>query len=203
VTDDPIADMLNGDADDLQPQADGPIRLCQKPTCDNQIAPDAYHTVRYCDEHRKVKKGDRKPTNINFKVGSGGGRSAEAQRKAKVQGGGLALMNMVAAGLALGGDQICAAAVANGADSWAKAMADLSVYQPWIANILAPTGDLTGQMSAWIAATIATAGIAVPVLAHHNMVPPSVAAKFAGVMVMTAATGAEAQQAPVDDPVAA
>jgi hypothetical protein len=202
VTDDPIADMLNGDADDLQPQPEGPIRLCQKPTCDNQIAADAYHTVRYCDEHRKVKKGDRKPTNINFKVGSSGGRSAEAQRKAKVQAGAASMISMVASAVAMTGDQFCAGAIANGADSWAKSMADLSVYQPWIANIFAPTGDITGQMTAWIAAVICTAGIAVPVLAHHNMVPPSVAEKFGAVMVVSTQAAAETQAA-ADAPVAA
>jgi hypothetical protein len=194
-------DIFNTDVPD--PVADGPVRLCQKPTCDNQIAPDAYHTVRYCDEHRKAKKGDRKPTNIRFQVGSaGGGRSAEAQRKAKVRAGATSMMSMVASGVAMTGDQFCAEAIASGADSWAKSMADLSVYQPWIANIFAPTGDITGQMTAWIAAVICTAGIAVPVLAHHNMVPPSVAEKFGAVMVVSAQAAAETQ-ATADDPVAA
>ena len=79
----------------------------------------------------------------------------------------------------------------SGAAAWGAAIGDLSRYQPVLEKIFAPSGEITGQGFAWIAALAATAGIAIPVMAHHGLISEAMAIKFAGgTMAFSGMTGA-------------
>jgi hypothetical protein len=88
----------------------------------------------------------------------------------------------VATGLAMTHDNVCATAVAGGAKQWGDAVGELSKYQPWLQGFFAPAGG-DSQLGAWLGFLMATGAIALPVLAHHNMLPASVGAKLGGIMV--------------------
>jgi hypothetical protein len=167
-------------------------RPCQEPGCPN-LLPDGSHPSRkYCEEHfvgkgaRGKAKAEKAPKLV---VDLGGGKATKKgdQRVADTAAGAAAFMQVVATGLSVSGDQVCAAAVANGAAQWGQSVGELSKYQPWLQQFFAPVGG-DNQIGAWLGFLMATGAIALPVMAHHNLLPQSVGAKLGGVFV--AAEGA-------------
>lgn len=179
-------------------------KLCAEVGCENHLpgsGQDNYHYARkYCDVHfvgsKKGKgKRDRKPggipsVNVNLNQGTQG-RNAADKRRAKVAAGATQMAQTMGTLILLGGDQVCGQAVIEGAAQWGAAIGDLSVYQPVLEKIFAPGGEITGQGFAWVAALAATAGIVIPVLAHHGMISDDLALKFvAGTGAVTGVAGA-------------
>lgn len=146
------------------------------------------HARKFCDFHSaeskknrsRKKKGDTPPVDVSINLGTPGGRTAADKRVAKVAAGATQMAQTIGTIIAVGGDAECGAAVINGAPTWGQAIGDLSRYQPVLEKVFAPSGEITGQGFAWIAALAATAGIAVPILAHHNLISPAMASKFVG-----------------------
>lgn len=203
-------DVSRGTADVTDPDNFEPIlpdgRVCAEEGCVNTL-PDGSHPARkYCDEHfqgrggrtaRKAKgqNGEKKPTSITFDVG--GKRKSDGmkgQRARDTAAGATAFMQVVGSGLAVAGDDVCAAAVTGGAAQWGEAVGELSKYQPFLATFFAPVGG-DSQLGAWLGFMMATGAIALPVLAHHDLLPASVGAKMGGVFVAAQAPGVADQPA--------
>jgi hypothetical protein len=210
VTDD-IALMLTGT--EPPPDATDPDdarvilpngRACAEPGC-TDFVPDGSHPARkYCDEHFKGRGGrterkrngqtGEKPPKLVVEVGGkrpSGGKSD--QRARDTAAGAAAFANVIATGVAMTGDDVCASVIAGAAGQWGDAVGELSKYQPWLAAFFAPVGG-DSQLGAWLGFLMVTGSIALPVLAHHNLLPDSVGAKLGGAFV--AAQAADAAPAP-------
>lgn len=181
------------DPDDFRP-VDPNGRVCAEEGCTNTL-PDGSHPARkYCDDHfqgrggrtgrkREGNTGERRPASVNVMVGGKRPTGGKADQRARdTAAGATAFMNVVAAGLATTGDQVCAGAVAGGAPQWGDAVGELSKYQPWLSTFFAPVGG-DSQLGAWLGFMMATGAIALPVLAHHGLLPESVGVKMGGVFV--------------------
>lgn len=198
-----IEDMTNGDSSvpgeiggDSDEWRSG--RVCAEDGCENPIPADAHQARKYCDEHfkghggrterrRKGRTGERAPklvVDIGGKRPTGGSKD---QRARDTAAGARAFLNVVAAGVAASGDNVCAAALVTGGEQWAEAVGELSKYQPWLSTFFAPVGG-DSQLGAWLGFLLATGAIALPILAHHGMLPQGVGAKMAGTFVAAGAT---------------
>lgn len=168
---------------------------CQVEGCDKQLparGQAGWASARMrCDEHFVGSKGqgpgerkrkarsDAPPVDLKISLGGGPkGRDVASKNASKVSAGAESMAQTFAALVAMAGDPVCAKAIADGAQAWGKALGDLSVYQPALVKIFAPSGEATGQAFAWIAVMAATAGIAVPILNHHGVISDDIAAKF-------------------------
>lgn len=184
-----------------------PGRQCAEEGCENEIPAGSHQARKYCDEHfkgkggraerrRKGNTGERAPKLV---LDVGGGKrpagGAKEQRARDTAAGAKAFANVIATGFAMSGDTVCAAAVATGADHWGDAVGELSKYQPWLSTFFAPVGG-ESQLGAWLAFAMTTGAIAVPVLAHHGMLPEAIGAKMAGVMVAADDFANDQQQSP-------
>lgn len=163
-------------------------RPCQFAGCTGFVPPGSHPARKYCDEHfvganRKAqRKGEKAPqTVINIQSASTKG-SAKDKRIADTAAGAAAFMSVIASGLSISGDDVCAAAVQGGAQQWGQAVGELSKYQPALSKFFAPVGG-DSQLGAWLGFLLATGAIALPVMAHHGILPESVGAKMAGVFV--------------------
>lgn len=188
---------IGGVGDDLEgapPAAGAPSgRLCQEPGCTNELPPGSHQARKYCDEHfrgkggreqrrREGQSGEKPPRLV---VDLGGKRSTTGkgdQRARETAAGAAAFLGVVATGLAVSGDAVCAGAVSSGAAQWGEAVGELSKYQPWLQSFFAPVGG-DNQLGAWLGFMLATGAIALPVMAHHGILPASVGAKLGGVFV--------------------
>jgi len=156
--------------------------------CENLLPDGAQPARKYCDEHfvgngGTKRKPTEKPPKLVLDIGGGKpAKSSKDQRAKDTAAGATAFMNVVATGLSVSGDQVCAGAVAGGAAQWGEAVGELSKYQPWLAQFFAPVGG-ENQLGAWLGFLMATGAITLPILAHHNLLPASVGAKLGGVMV--------------------
>lgn len=176
-------------------------RVCQEPGCENFL-PDGSHPARkYCDEHfvgkgktRKDSRTREKPPKLVVDLGGAKGQKGD-RRAAETAAGATAFMNVVATGLSVTGDDVCAAAVANGAAQWGASVGELSKYQPWLSQFFAPVGG-ENQLGAWLGFILATGAIALPVMAHHGILPASVGAKLGGVFVAAEQTAGDGSQQP-------
>jgi hypothetical protein len=135
-------------------------------------------------------------TTVNLNVGKRSGKGPE--NVAKTAQGATSFANMVAAGLALGGQAADASVVATHAETWGQAIGDLSQYQPWLVKVFAPSEAITGQGAAWAAVIIASAAIMVPVAVNHGWLAPETAGKL-GVVAGAAAEQAQSATSPPDD----
>jgi hypothetical protein len=195
-----LADGGSGIVDPPSPLYSG--KPCAEPGCDNPIPrhgePGFGPARKKCDDHfvgskhagvSRPKK-DSAPSNVKVDINlpkAGGGNTAADKRVKKVSAGATQMANTVAVLMTVGGDPVCGAAVAAGAAQWGAALGELSRYQPVLEKIFAPTGDVTGQGMAWLSVVAATAGIVIPVMAHHGLVSESLATKFAaGTIAATA-----------------
>jgi hypothetical protein len=159
-------------------------RVCQDPRCENLIPEGSHPARKYCDEHFVGKGNSRKkerPPKLVVDLGGGKTRGKD-QRAADTAAGATAFANVIATVLSVSGDQVCSAAVAQGAAQWGAAVGELSKYQPWLSQFFAPVGG-ENQLGAWLGFMMATGAIALPVMAHHNLLPASVGAKLGGVFV--------------------
>lgn len=178
-----------------------PVEVCQRPDCENPLPLDHHPTRKYCDEHQpkqSAKRRDTKPEGvapkINIDLGLGSAKpSGKAARQAdeieavKKRAASLAKMIatilMMAAGdnLVLQGD---AMDLSTGADQWANAIGELAVHEAWLRKIA--TGGESGERAvAWMTAAIATAGLLLPILLRHDVLPKNLAAVLSGVTAPT------------------
>ena len=168
-------------------------RTCREDGCDNPI-PDGSHPARkYCDDHfqgrggrtgrkREGNNGEKAPRLV---VDVGGARKTGGkadQRARDTAAGAAAFANVIATGVAMTGDNVCAGVIAGSAGAWGDAVGELSKYQPWLAQFFAPVGG-DSQLGAWLGFVMVTGSIALPVLAHHGLLPDSVGAKLGGAFV--------------------
>lgn len=171
-------------------------RVCANPECDTPLPITASNFQKYCDEHRPPpkssggKRGRPKrdvPPKIDFTVNLGAKpttKAAKAQaEKDRIEKAASTLFGLVAVGVSTIGDEVCASALSQGAPALAKALADLSEFQPMIAKIFTPVSG-SEQASAWLGVGLATLPIVIPVLAHHNMLPKSVASVIGGLGIV-------------------
>lgn len=185
-------------------------RQCKKPGCKNVFTLKmGEHGQRrvYCDIHysgaTKPPK-DRKPGNLNINVtmpkpSAKGDPVLEAvERRAN------SIVTFVAMGLYFAGQQEDAADITKGGPEWAKALAELSEYEPWIKK-LAAGGEASERVMAWFKFAMATFGLMAPVLVRHDMLPEPLKniLNLAGIeAVQMAAQQVQHEQADAD-PVAA
>jgi hypothetical protein len=175
---------------------------CAEPGCDGIVPPGSHPARKYCDLHLRGQAGRaararaglgrEKPPKLVVQVGKESAGKKDQRARDTAQGA-AAFANVVATGLSMSGDQVCAAAVAGGSQAWGDAVGELSKYQPWLQQLFAPVGG-DSQLGAWLGFLMATGAIALPVLAHHGMLPESVGARLGGVMV--AADDAASQSSP-------
>lgn len=126
------------------------------------------------------------PGSININLGAPTGRKSKADAKkdrdaATVEAKAAQLAQMVVIVLTMVQQQDDAQIVAQGGENWAKAVGGLGPYEPWLVK-LCEGGEQAGRAMAWLTAILATLGIAVPVLIHHNLIPAGpLQAAFAGI----------------------
>jgi hypothetical protein len=185
-----VTDTLNYEETDadgykLLRDDDGQIVWCNVEGCTNPI----YWRGRgfkspLCRTHRpppqkkgKTRRKDSAPR-VVFEVGRT--KPQKKSRETEVTEGATAMLNVVAAGIAMSGDAVCSTAVREGAPALAEALGDLSKYHPQIAKFFAPMGG-ESEFGAWIGLGMAGAPIVVTVLSHHNLLPASVGAKIGGI----------------------
>lgn len=192
------------EADELRAalEADG-IRICTKcgvrpakpKTTAKGPAPTLCELCTVDPRNRNRKPGPQEaPGSININLGAPSGRKSKADAKrardaevveAKAQQ--LAQMIVIVLTMVQQGDD--AAIVQNGAEQWAKAVGGLGPYEPWLVK-LCEGGEQAGRAVAWLTAILATLGIAVPVLIHHNLIPAGpLQAAFAGIAATAAVAG--------------
>jgi hypothetical protein len=182
-------------------------RTCAEKGCDNPLPDGSPPARKYCDEHFRGMGGRaarakasgtvpgakaEKAPKLVVQVGKETRGGKGDQRARDTAQGAAAFMSVIATGMSMSGDQVCAGAVAGGAAAWGDSVGELSKYQPWLQSFFAPVGG-GSQLGAWLGFLMATGAIALPVLAHHGMLPESVGAKLGGVMV---AADDAAQQSP-------
>lgn len=183
---------------------DADVRTCAAEGCENPLPEGSSHFRRYCDEHQPPKREratKAKPTRtrrdsaprVVVELGAGKA-SRKADQKAKVEQGALKYLKVVELGVAIAGDPTCASSIKSGAPALASALAELSEYQPALAKFFLPSEN-AGQVAAWIAVAVAAGGIALPVTAHHGLLPESIAAKLGGVFVAAHQTNNDAPAA--------
>jgi hypothetical protein len=180
-------------------------RMCNEPGCTN-LLPDGSHPARkYCDDHFKGR-GDRtgrkragnngeKPPRLVVDVGGArktGGKND--QRARDTAAGAAAMLNVVATGFAMAGDNACATAFTNGTPALAGAVGELSKFHPGISKFFAPVGA-ESELGAWLGLLLAAAAIAVPVMAHHGVLPDSIGVKLGGIFVAAQDAAADAPAA--------
>lgn len=132
------------------------------------------------------------PGSININLGAPAGRKSKADAKkdrdaATVEAKAAQLAQMIVIVLTMVQQGEDATIVQNGAEQWAKAVGGLGPYEPWLVK-LCEGGETAGRAMAWLTAILATLGIAVPVLIHHNLIPAGpLQQAFAGIAATAAA----------------
>ena len=170
--------------DDLEPGVAGapPVDFCQKPGCENPL-PDPHHPMRkYCDDHQPKQskpKTDKPPKSVtvNFKTTAPKAAKGPAE---EVRAGATSALTFVALGFQLVGDLECAAAISAQTPQIAAQLGELAQYHPAIAKIFSPV-NAQGEAAAWLGLAIAVAPVVIAILAHHNLLPASVAEKLGGI----------------------
>lgn len=177
--------------DEDTPDAD--TRICAAEGCDNPLPEGSSHFRRYCDEHQppkreraakpKPRRTTRRdtPPKVVLEIGAAKTTKAQAQ-KAKVEAGVSKYLKVIELGVQIAGDPTCASSIKAGSPALASALAELAEYQPALAKFFLPSEN-AGQAAAWVAVAVAAGGIALPVMAHHGLLPDSIASKIGGVFV--------------------
>ena len=193
----------------LEPGVAGapPVDSCQRPGCEEPLPPqgaEGFHPMRkYCDDHqpKKKAKADKAPKSVTINVKTSAPKTKpKAGPPAEVVAGATAMLQFVALGFGMVGDTVCASAVQQSAPGIAAQLGELAVYHPGIAKVFAPT-NLSGETGAWIGLAIAVAPVVVAILVHHELLPPSLAEKIAGLAgaVMTMTPGPSSEESVADE----
>jgi hypothetical protein len=177
-------------------------RRCQRAGCTEGLdggpgpIPDGSAPARkYCDAHFVGAKGKNragttkreKAPKLVLELGGNKGKGKDAAAVETAQGA-TAFMKVLAAGMASSGDLTCATAIAQGAEPWGQAVGELSKYQPFLQKFFAPAGG-DSQLGAWLGFMLTTGAIALPVLAHHGLLPDSLGARMGGVFIAAEQAG--------------
>lgn len=167
-------------------------RICASEGCSTPLPEGASHFRRYCDEHQPPKRNPpakgkkaapRRDSAPRVVVELGATKpNRKAEQKAKVEQGAAKYLKVIELGVAISGDATCASSIKAGSPALASALAELAEYQPALAKFFLPSEN-AGQAAAWVAVAVAAGGIALPVMAHHGLLPESIAAKLGGVFV--------------------
>ena len=135
------------------------------------------HFRKFCPEHaparhRKREQGPTRPNTVTVNLGTKptpkGGEMALVEKRAAE------LMRTASALVLLMGNPGDANVMAEGSEPWAKTVADLSEYEPWIKR-LAAGGETSGRLLAWIRLLMATGAIVVPIAIAHGALPDNLA----------------------------
>lgn len=188
-----MTDLLD---DTLEPGVAGapPVDYCQRPGCDLPL-PDGHHPMRkYCDEHQPKQskpKGDKPPKSVTVNFKTTAPKAAKAGPAEEVRAGATSALTFVALGFQFVGDLECAAAIQAQTPQIAAQLGELAQYHPGLAKIFSPV-NAQGEAAAWLGLAIAVAPVVIAILAHHNLLPTSVAEKLGGLAgAFMAATPAE------------
>ena len=175
-------------------------RPCQKDNCTEFIPIGSHIARRYCDTHyvgdkRKVRKGDSPPRNININLPSPPKATSKDKRADEVTAGAQALLTLIVSGIALAGDDVCAAAWNGAIPQIAAQLGELSKYHPGLTKIFAPIGE-ESEFGVWLGLSFAMAPAVIATLSHHHLMPQALAEKITGVAVAaTEVAGSGAQAA--------
>ena len=182
--------------DDLEPGVAGapPVDYCQRPGCDLPL-PDGHHPMRkYCDEHQpkqSKKTGDKAPKSVTVNFKTSTPKTSKSGPAEEVRAGATSALTFVALGFQFAGDMECGAAVMAQTPQIAAQLAELAQYHPALAKVFSPV-NAQGEAAAWLGLAIAVAPVVIAILAHHNLLPVSVAEKLGGLAgAFMAATPAE------------
>lgn len=164
--------------------------------CTEPLPDNAHVTRRFCVGHQrgghllKKAKADKAPrghVNVTVKPPSPR-RTPKGDDVARVVGAVNAYLGLAAKILKARGDEQCATTIGDSAQGIAESVGEIARYHPGIAKMLAPV-EATGEAAAWIGLLVAVSPVIVAILAHHELLPQSVADK---VSVGVAVTGAVA-----------
>jgi hypothetical protein len=147
-------------------------------------------------------KSEAPPASVRITLGGGGGRKTKADTDAQmVENRAKQAALAIATGLTVLGARTDAKLITDGAGAWSKAVGGLAEYEPWLVK-LCQGGEVGGRGMAWLTVGIASAGIVVPILISHEMIPAGpLAMMFESVSELAAKAAAEAEEAA--DPAAA
>lgn len=168
------------------------VKLCR--TCSTPLpvkGEDGYHVQRlYCEKCGPPTKPRKKkivPTgdmpqsviNNNFEVKvPSPAKSKLDDRQQAVEQGFIDMMGIVPMGMAAFGDEVCPPAIKAALPAIGHQIAILSKYHPVLAKIFAD-GEISGELMAWFGLLLATTPVLIAVLAHHDMVPETIAKRVA------------------------
>jgi len=141
-----------------------------------------------------AKRGDKKPTTVNINLPQPPKANTKDKRAQEVAAGAQAFLTLIASGVALAGDDVCAAAWNTQIPQIAAQLGELSRFHPGIAKLFAPIGE-ESELGAWLGLRFAMAPAVIATLSHHHMMPNALAQKIAGVAVAAteaASSGAQA-----------
>jgi hypothetical protein len=173
------------------------VDFCQRDGCEEAL-PQPHHPMRkYCDEHQPKKpKADKAPPSVTVNVKMPAAKTTKIAKgpKADVIAGATSALTFVSFGFSMVGDAQCAAVVQASAPNIANQLGELAEYHPGLAKIFAAS-SISGEAGAWIGLSIAIAPVVIAILVHHDLIPPALAERLAGlagaVMSMTPATTEE------------
>jgi hypothetical protein len=168
-------------------------RICQEEGGANPLPDNSHPARKYCDEHfqgkgsragrRRAGNNGERPPRLVVDVGGARKTTGKSDQRARdTAAGAAAFLGVIATGVAMTGDNVCGNAISSQAAAWGEAVGELSKYQPWLAQFFAPVGG-DSQLGAWLGFLMVTGSIALPVMAHHGLLPDSIGAKLGGAFV--------------------
>lgn len=173
------------DADFVAPDPDASVAE-EAPA---SVAPVRRGRGRPAGSKNKPKDGN---TTVNVKMGAPTkapvkkNLSKVEEDRAKVEAKAKELAQLVTALLIMTGKTEDSTAVLNGTDAWSAAVGNLAEHEEWLRK-LCQGGETSGRITAWIGVAIASAGIAVPILANHDLLPGNLTAMIGGITEMATA----------------
>ena len=166
-------------------------RPCAREGC-TEFVPLGSRQVRlYCDTHfvgstaSKRKSKDRRPRsnpNISINLPGPSKPNSKDKRADEVTAGAQALLTLIVSGIALAGDDVCAAAWNGAIPQIAAQLGELSKYHPGLTKIFAPIGE-ESEFGVWLGLSFAMAPAVIATLSHHHLMPQALAQKITGVAV--------------------
>lgn len=146
---------------------------CDKPPFKNR-AGLASHTKNVHGTKAPPKpKADQAPASVVLNLG-GDSKKKDPDLEA-VEARAKQLVGLIAALVLLAGQADDAVDLQKGSEAWAKTVAELAEYEPWLKK-LAAGGEMAGRTAAWISLVVATAALALPILVRHEALPAQIAA---------------------------
>jgi hypothetical protein len=162
------------------------------------------HGVEGKAEHKRPgkSKSSGPPRDVNINVNTGakpkGKNAKDTAKLAQTAKGATSFANFAATGLVLMNQAEDADDIAKNAEAFGAAIGDLAQYQPWLSTVFAPSGEMTGEVAAWLGVTFVVAAMVIPIGARHGWVPEKYAAAFGVAMSAPTMAAAAADDARTD-----